>query len=54
MSFDKKFAKNVEEHSLSVLMCVHVSGLRMQLIFLHTQNYSCVRGLCSCIRVRIL
>ena len=28
VSFDQKLAENVEEHSLSVLMRAHVSGLR--------------------------
>ena len=47
MDFDQKLVENVEEHSLSVFMHAHVSGLR-------THTYSCVRGLCSCVRVHVL
>ena len=43
MSFDKKLVENVEEHSLSVFMYVHVLGLRTQLVFICTHTHSCVR-----------
>ena len=42
MSFDQKLAENVGEHSLSMFMHVHVSGLHMQLVFMHTRLCSCV------------
>ena len=35
MSFDQHMAKTIEENSLFVFMCAHVSSLRTQLAFMH-------------------
>ena len=54
MSFDQNMNESVEEHFLSMFMCAHVSGLRMQLLFMRMHTYSYVCGLCSRIHVRVL
>ena len=42
MSFNQKLAENVGEHSLSMFMHVHVSGLHTQLVFLCMHTLSCI------------
>lgn len=40
MSFNQKLAENVGEHSLSMFMHVHVSGLHTQLVFILSPAYT--------------
>ena len=54
MSFHQKLVENVKEHSLSMFMHVHISGLHTHLVFMRTHTYSCVRELCSCVCVHVL